>query len=114
MTLDQTLLFSLFAAVFGLLLWGRFRYDLVAFADDHALDVLHDLVCNARDGAGTRAGGELRRGADGLGRREGIDERGGLFAMRTGDRVAHHVFGELNRLLTMLAGALQGGPFVRG
>ncbi len=32
MTLDQTLLFSLFAAVFGLLLWGRFRYDLVAFA----------------------------------------------------------------------------------
>ncbi|TNJ48179.1 SLC13 family permease [Phaeobacter sp. B1627] len=32
MTLDQTLLFSLFACVFGLLLWGRFRYDLVAFA----------------------------------------------------------------------------------
>ena len=31
MTLDQTLLFSLFAAVFGLLLWGKFRYDLVAF-----------------------------------------------------------------------------------
>ncbi len=32
MTTDQIILFSLFAAVFGLLLWGRFRYDLVAFA----------------------------------------------------------------------------------
>ncbi len=32
MTFDQTLLFALFAAVFGLLLWGRFRYDLVAFS----------------------------------------------------------------------------------
>ncbi|KUP90947.1 SLC13 family permease [Tritonibacter horizontis] len=32
MTLDQTLLFALFATVFALLLWGRFRYDLVAFA----------------------------------------------------------------------------------
>ncbi|WP_146344720.1 SLC13 family permease [Phaeobacter marinintestinus] len=32
MTLDQTILFSLFLAVFGLLLWGRFRYDLVAFS----------------------------------------------------------------------------------
>ncbi len=32
MTTDQIGLFSLFAAVFGLLLWGRFRYDLVAFA----------------------------------------------------------------------------------
>jgi len=32
MTLDQILLFSLFAAVFALLLWGRFRYDLVAFS----------------------------------------------------------------------------------
>lgn len=31
MTTDQILLFSLFVAVFGLLLWGRFRYDLVAF-----------------------------------------------------------------------------------
>lgn len=31
MTTDQILLFALFAAVFGLLLWGRFRYDLVAF-----------------------------------------------------------------------------------
>lgn len=31
MTTDQILLFSLFGAVFGMLLWGRFRYDLVAF-----------------------------------------------------------------------------------
>lgn len=32
MTNDQIILFSLFAAVFALLLWGRFRYDLVAFS----------------------------------------------------------------------------------
>ena len=32
MTQDQIILFSLFAAVFGMLLWGRFRYDLVAFS----------------------------------------------------------------------------------
>ena len=32
MTTDQITLFALFGAVFGLLLWGRFRYDLVAFA----------------------------------------------------------------------------------
>ncbi len=32
MTTDQIILFTLFAAVFGMLLWGRFRYDLVAFA----------------------------------------------------------------------------------
>ena len=32
MTTDQIILFILFGAVFGLLLWGRFRYDLVAFA----------------------------------------------------------------------------------
>ena len=32
MTTDQIILFSLFGAVFALLLWGRFRYDLVAFA----------------------------------------------------------------------------------
>jgi di/tricarboxylate transporter len=32
MTTDQIILFTLFGAVFGLLLWGRFRYDLVAFA----------------------------------------------------------------------------------
>lgn len=31
MTNDQILLFCLFGAVFGMLLWGRFRYDLVAF-----------------------------------------------------------------------------------
>ncbi len=31
MTSDQIILFSLFGAVFGLLLWGKFRYDLVAF-----------------------------------------------------------------------------------
>lgn len=32
MTQDQIILFVLFGAVFGFLLWGRFRYDLVAFA----------------------------------------------------------------------------------
>ena len=32
MTIDQIILFTLFGAVFGMLLWGRFRYDLVAFA----------------------------------------------------------------------------------
>jgi di/tricarboxylate transporter len=31
MTQDQIILFSLFGAVFVLLLWGRWRYDLVAF-----------------------------------------------------------------------------------
>ncbi|WP_187430894.1 hypothetical protein ROLI_009470 [Roseobacter fucihabitans] len=31
MTSEQIILFSLFGAVFGLLLWGRFRYDIVAF-----------------------------------------------------------------------------------
>lgn len=31
MTTDQIILFSLFGAVFILLLWGRWRYDLVAF-----------------------------------------------------------------------------------
>ena len=31
MTKDQILLFSLFGLVFAFLLWGRFRYDLVAF-----------------------------------------------------------------------------------
>jgi di/tricarboxylate transporter len=31
-TTEQTLIFALFGAVFVLLLWGRFRYDLVAFA----------------------------------------------------------------------------------
>ncbi|WP_415403726.1 SLC13 family permease [Tateyamaria sp. SN3-11] len=32
MTTDQIILFSLFGAVFGLLLWGKFRYDIVAFS----------------------------------------------------------------------------------
>ncbi|WP_127115047.1 SLC13 family permease [Shimia sediminis] len=32
MTTDQIILFSLFGGVFVLLLWGRFRYDLVAFS----------------------------------------------------------------------------------
>lgn len=32
MTYDQIILFALFGAVFGLLLWGRFRYDIVAFS----------------------------------------------------------------------------------
>lgn len=31
MSFDQTFLFGLFAAVFALLIWGRIRYDLVAF-----------------------------------------------------------------------------------
>ena len=32
MTTDQIILFSLFGAVFAMLLWGRYRYDLVAFS----------------------------------------------------------------------------------
>ncbi|MEM1237870.1 MAG: SLC13 family permease [Pseudomonadota bacterium] len=32
MNTDQVILFTLFGTVFGLLLWGRYRYDLVAFA----------------------------------------------------------------------------------
>ncbi len=32
MTADQIILFALFGAVFGMLLWGRLRYDLVAFS----------------------------------------------------------------------------------
>ncbi|MCE8007843.1 SLC13 family permease [Aestuariivita sp.] len=32
MTTDQIILFCLFGAVFALLIWGRFRYDLVAFS----------------------------------------------------------------------------------
>lgn len=31
MTTDQIILFTLFGSVFGMLLWGRFRYDIVAF-----------------------------------------------------------------------------------
>ncbi len=40
LTLDQGILFSLIILIFGFLLWGRFRYDLVAFA---ALVVAHLL-----------------------------------------------------------------------
>jgi di/tricarboxylate transporter len=32
MTVDQIFLFSLFVAVFALMLWGRFRYDVIAFS----------------------------------------------------------------------------------
>ncbi|MEO0670093.1 MAG: SLC13 family permease [Pseudomonadota bacterium] len=32
MSTDQIILFALFGAVFGLLLWGKFRYDIVAFS----------------------------------------------------------------------------------
>ena len=32
MTVDQLLLFALFAGVFAMLFWGRWRYDLVAFS----------------------------------------------------------------------------------
>ncbi|PCH80891.1 MAG: SLC13 family permease [Hyphomicrobiales bacterium] len=32
MTLDQSLLFGLFALVFVMLIWGRWRYDLIAFS----------------------------------------------------------------------------------
>ncbi|GIT85093.1 SLC13 family permease [Roseobacter sp. OBYS 0001] len=32
MTTEQIILFSLFAAVFAMLLWGRLRYDIVAFS----------------------------------------------------------------------------------
>lgn len=32
MTMDQILLFSLFAGVFAMLLWGKWRYDLIAFS----------------------------------------------------------------------------------
>lgn len=32
MTQDQIILFALFGTVFGMLLWGKFRYDMVAFS----------------------------------------------------------------------------------
>lgn len=32
MTIDQSILFALFGGVFAMLLWGKFRYDLVAFS----------------------------------------------------------------------------------
>lgn len=41
MTTEQMILFALFAAVFGMLLWGRFRYDLIAFSALMAGVVLH-------------------------------------------------------------------------
>jgi hypothetical protein len=31
MTTDQIMLFGILVVLFGLLVWGRFRYDLVAF-----------------------------------------------------------------------------------
>ena len=31
LTQDQAILFGLLVAVFGLLIWGRWRYDLIAF-----------------------------------------------------------------------------------
>tara|TARA_R110002049_G_scaffold10127_6_gene50584 strand:+ start:53426 stop:55198 length:1773 start_codon:yes stop_codon:yes gene_type:complete len=53
MTIDQIILFSLFGAVFGLLLWGRFRYDLVAFSALMAGVVLGVVPTkNAFDGFG--------------------------------------------------------------
>lgn len=53
MTTDQIILFALFGAVFGLLLWGRFRYDLVAFAALMAGVVLGVVPSeNAFDGFG--------------------------------------------------------------
>jgi len=32
MTQDQIILFALLGCIFGLLIWGRFRYDLIAFS----------------------------------------------------------------------------------
>ena len=53
MTTDQIILFVLFGAVFALLLWGRFRYDLVAFAALMAGVVLGVVPSeNAFDGFG--------------------------------------------------------------
>ncbi|MFD2739064.1 SLC13 family permease [Sulfitobacter aestuarii] len=53
MNTEQIILFSLFIAVFGLLLWGRFRYDLVAFAALMAGVVLGVVPSeNAFDGFG--------------------------------------------------------------
>ncbi|SDF53806.1 SLC13 family permease [Sulfitobacter delicatus] len=53
MTADQIILFTLFGAVFGLLLWGRLRYDIVAFAALMAGVVLGVVPTeNAFDGFG--------------------------------------------------------------
>ena len=32
LTMDQTILFSILTGLFALLIWGRWRYDLVAFS----------------------------------------------------------------------------------
>ncbi|PRY24967.1 di/tricarboxylate transporter [Aliiruegeria haliotis] len=47
MTADQTLLFALFGAVFAMLLWGRFRYDLIAFSALMAAVVLNLIPADA-------------------------------------------------------------------
>ena len=53
MTTDRIILFALFGAVFGLLLWGRFRCDIVAFAALMAGVVLGVVPTkNAFDGFG--------------------------------------------------------------
>lgn len=53
MTQDQIILFTLFGSVFGLLLWGRFRYDIVAFSALMAGVVLGVVPSkNAFDGFG--------------------------------------------------------------
>ena len=53
MTIDQIILFTLFGAVFGLLLWGKFRYDVVAFSALMAGVVLGVVPTkNAFDGFG--------------------------------------------------------------
>ncbi|MEP2681548.1 MAG: SLC13 family permease [Sulfitobacter sp.] len=53
MTTDQIILFTLFGTVFGLLLWGRFRYDIVAFGALMAGVVLGVVPTeNAFDGFG--------------------------------------------------------------
>ncbi len=48
MTFDQIFLFGLFAVVFGFLIWGRYRYDLVAFV---ALVVAVSVGVVPREGA---------------------------------------------------------------
>ena len=41
MTTDQISLFALFLTLFGLLIWGRIRYDLVAFSALLVLSLIH-------------------------------------------------------------------------
>ena len=43
MTTDQAILFTLLIVVFALLIWGRLRYDLVAFSALVCALVLHRL-----------------------------------------------------------------------